>query len=53
MFVCLQQKAGQHHNIRIANKSLEIVTNFKQGLIEKLHLQLWCKIVGHSAFGLL
>jgi len=52
MFVFLQQKTGQYHSIRIAHKSLEIVANFKYGLTEKLQLQLWCKIVGHSAFGL-
>jgi len=53
MFVCLQQKAGQHYSIKIANKSFESVANFKHGLIEKIQLQLWCKTVGHSAFGLL
>jgi len=53
MFVCLQQKAGRHYSIKIANKSFESVANFKHGLIEKIQLQLWCKTVGHSAFGLL
>jgi hypothetical protein len=45
MFVCLQQKAQQHHNSKTANKSFEDVANFKHGLTEKIQL--------HSAFGLL
>jgi hypothetical protein len=40
MFVCLQQKAGQHHTIKTANKSFESTANFKHGLIEKIQLQL-------------
>ena len=51
--MCLQQMSGQHNNIKMANKSFESVANFKHGFTEKIHLQLWCKFVGHSAFGLL
>jgi hypothetical protein len=49
----LQPAKRTPHNITKSNKSFESAANFKHGLTEKLQLQLWCKIVGHYAFGLL